>query len=139
MAKKTESQGMTRTALLAGLIIAATAGAMVLFGGGGDDAGVDSKSSDSNASAVEDEVLRVSGVMVRDNIVSASWRERRLDRQEGDTTESTSMLDGAADPFGKKSERDSMAEKSLRETVDEIHGLGVYVVPAGEDEDEDGK
>jgi len=136
MAKQKESEGMTRTVLLAGLVIAATVGAMVMLSG--DDKKAGTGASDNNGAAAtetEDEVLRVSPVIVRDKIASASWRDRDTLEAEGDTSGSGSMLDTEMDTFGEDAAHDAKLRKSLAETVDEIHGLGVYVAPA-DDEDE---
>ena len=126
--KKEEKSDAKGFWLLAMLVVVATVGAMVWVGSK-DDA--DAKRETQKADEADQEVLEVQPLIPNGKITSASWRRRVAAVEE---EKDDSMLDGVIDPFGDH-ERKAKAEENLRKTIDRIHGLGVYVAPAKEDDD----
>jgi len=123
MARDTKS-GRSRTSILmALLVVVATATAIYLLG---NDVGDDRE----NAAPVVQDALEVTPGIPDGAIVSASWRaddgsKEAAAPESDDEGASTSLLDGVE--WGDESDRRERFEKSLEETVREIHGLGVYV------------
>ena len=128
--KKDEQQNGTSFWFVAALIVAVTVGTMVWIGSDDGD-----KAAAPQTNQADEEVLEVQPLVPKGKIASASWREKNA--AAGDTEDlgtGESMLDDNMDPFADP-EKSSKAEESLKKTIDRIHGLGVYVAPA-EDDDE---
>ena len=134
MARKKEEEKDARGFwLLATLVVAATVGAMVWVGGKDDDANRATEKADAEA---DQEVLEVQPLIPSGKITSASWRGKAAAVEEDEVEPEKSMLDGELDPFGDRERKaKAKAEENLKKTIDKIHGLGVYVAPAKEDDD----
>lgn len=129
--KKEEKNDAVGFWLLATLVVAMTVGAMVWVGGNDD-----TRLETEKANAADQEVLEVQPLIPNGKITSASWRKNNAAVEEEDADTGKSMLDSDMDPF-KDNERKNKAAESLRKTIDRIHGLGVYVAPAGAEEDDE--
>lgn len=137
-AEQVTSEDKKRFYMRAGLVVVATIVLMVLLGG--DDA-ADTPKNNAATSSGGDDVLEVQPLIPKGRIVSASWREGESAAPKAEDTEVVggSQLDGTPiDPFGEHKAKKTKAQENLRKTIDRIHGLGVYVAPA-EDEDEKDK
>lgn len=135
--KKEEKNDAAGFWLLATLVVAMTVGAMVWVGGNDD-----TRLETEKANAADQEVLEVQPLIPNGKITSASWRKNSAAVEEEDADTGKSTLDSDMDPFEdmdpfKDNERKNKAAESLRKTIDRIHGLGVYVAPAGAEEDDE--
>jgi len=122
--------GRTRLLLLSLLVVVGTGGAILLLGGG------DEKTPDAGQRpSADQEVLEITPLVPAGSLANASWhrhdsgaRVRLPDKDDG----STSLLEDYEFHRGDEGERRERYEKSLAEKMNEIHGLGVYVAPAGD-------
>lgn len=124
---KTEVQGtgMRTTLLLAVLVIAATAGVMMLVRPATDGEGADGGASKGVAA----EPLEIMPLVSSGSIAESSWSNSNRERPADRMGEEASPLDLVSMPDSDR-EEEERAKKSLEETVRNIEGLGIYVAPA---------
>jgi len=124
MAKETESPAAARSWLLAGLIVAATAGAFAMLDRRKDA----SEEPGAVGKAAGADLVEAAPLAPHGEIVDASWRnDARAAAPRPD-----SILE-AHDAV--KSDRELAYEESLAATGEHLDGLAVYVAPApGKDE-----
>lgn len=120
------------TWLMAVLVVAGTAGAMLWIGKGDPEQGPQS----SGPGAAAEEPIEVEPIVPHGRIVSASWHSEDAQRR-GEVDPTQSVLDQVDwDKFGEDGERKKRLEESLRDTVKDVDGLGVYVAPPSDDKDD---
>ena len=132
MAKEVNSREKAQFWLLATFVVVLTAGVMVFISRNSGDSDKPIGANAQKAADRDDEVLEVQPLIPKGRIVAASWREGGTQAPRADAEiVNDSLLDGAKlDPFGEESEMARKKRESLRRTIDQIHGLGVYVAPA---------
>jgi hypothetical protein len=125
----TDGMSSTRALLLGGLVVVAVVGAVFLTGG--DDG---KESVQDQPAAPQEEVLEVHPLVPQGSIKSASWHKGNppVETLEPDEDETVSLIEASG--LGEDDE-EARGRKSLEKVVSEIHGLGVYVAPAGADEE----
>jgi hypothetical protein len=137
---KEEKKSATNVWLLAALVVVVTGGLIYLMGSGDPDAAAEQ--SQNTAQPADREEVEVSPLIPRGNIASASWRTKApaaaeaaaAAKEEGDRP--FSLLDGfESEGFGGKDAEERKRMEGIEKVVDNIHGLGVYVEPAGEDDE----
>ena len=136
MAKEVNPREKAQFWLLAAFVVVLTAGVMVFISRNSDDSDQPKGANALKALEHDDEVLEVQPLIPTGRIVTASWREGGTQAPRADAeVVDDSLLDGAKlDPFGEDSELARKKQESLRKTIDRIHGLGVYVAPADDDD-----
>ena len=136
MAKEVTSREKAQFWLLATFVVVLTAGVMVFISRSSDDSDQPKGANAQRAAEQDEEVLEVQPLIPRGRIVAASWREGGTQAPRADAAVvDSSVLDGAKlDPFGESGEMARKKKESLRRTIDRIHGLGVYVAPADDDD-----
>ncbi len=132
MARDSEGMNRTRALLLAAFVLVAT-GAGILVLGGDDEA-----EEEPVLAPQAEEVIEVTPLLPSGALKSASWHEAggreaaaAEELEEGDGT--MSLIEEYGSELGE-SEQDRRFRRSLEDMVSDIHGLGVYVAPAEEDE-----
>lgn len=129
MARRPEPEKKSRFWLPALLVVVATAGAVILIGGG------DSEGDPSTAATepVQDEVLEIQPMVPRGKLMDASWRTEKgaTPDPQPEEDEFSAFFKGEEnlDPFGDEARGRKRADEALKETVRDIQGLGVYVAP----------
>jgi len=136
MAKEVNPREKAQFWLLAAFVVVLTAGVMVFISRNSGDSDQPKGANALKALERDDEVLEVQPLIPTGRIVAASWREGGTQAPRADAeVMDDSLLDGAKmDPFGEDSELARKKKESLRKTIDRIHGLGVYVAPADDDD-----
>ena len=125
--KKQQKKDAVNFWFLATLVVTVTVGAMAWIGS------KDEKQASEQVQQADDEVLEVQPLIPTGKITDASWNVKKATGVD-DVDTGKSMLDGNLDPFQDEELARKKAD-SLRKTIDKIHGLGVYVAPAKEDDD----
>jgi len=136
---KEEKKSATNVWLLAMLVVVVTGGLIFLMGNG--DSKAATEGSQNTAQPADREDVEVSPLIPRGNIASASWRSNAPADAEAapaakEEDRPYSLLDGfEGGGFGDDAEEKRKRMEGIEKVVDNIHGLGVYVEPAGEDDE----